>query len=491
MRASARPRAATLATIAGALVACGNPAAPRSPSIAVPEPPPPAVEPVAPAPTPDPPPPPPLVIAAPSALHFTRVADVPAPPGRRVARAVTRDRVVELWTDARAQLSITVVPTGGESPTTIALPRALQVGVAPRAAVHDDGTTIEVIVLRHDGAGGVARWSATGGWTTPIELGGERHLGATFSISRLRDGWLVLPYHTGASHAWVFERTGARAIPMTIGPGAYAGATQVLDGAIALGDGALVLVADSSSADGKAAGSPGRTRAVLYRRGRFTELGAPFPLMGRAAITAVAAGPAVALLRRTSRGDTRLTVVDPRGRIEDVATPAGPPATLRWVGGALIAWTVRDPVAIATTDQQYLAAPHPRGWRWSPGGKAAVALEPPPGTPPYWGAAWAAQVGDELCAWGGSAGPWDRVATLSSTELYRQHQPVEGAICVGATGAPRLVAATDPIRIRPPVEYQRGSFPRPCAVVADAALVTCPTPRDGDERWLVSATAPP
>jgi hypothetical protein len=221
-----------------------------------------------------------------------------------------------------------------------------------------------------------------------------------------------------------------------------------------------VVVHDATSEDGAHAGSPGYTRLVEFRAGRFTEVRATLPWLGApaTAIARSAGARDVAIVRRTD-GGAKLVMVDARGRLREVAALAQEPSWMGWIGGTLVGW-----------------GPTLDGWRLPARATAPVPIAVPAGAPEGWQPVSWARIGDELCAWGGG------------TPTHH----VLGAVCLDPRkGTTRLLAAPAPPRSFSGM-CQDWACSRtirwqvPCKVVVDdAPLLTCNDEPGLESLWVV------
>ncbi len=419
-------------------------------------------------------------IAASRAMHFRRIAALPT--GRVLARAASRRLVatVVLRDERRLLLSIIPVDTGVE--TTVELPDALRIeSVGSFAArVDDDGIEVVAIGLAGGVPGGLARWSPAGGWTKPVPFpdAARKALPSTVKVSRVADHWLVTANDAVDHYAWwVIDGRGAHATP-PIDPGGYGGATQLLGSTVEFAGGALVFIGDGSSADGQHAGLPGRTRAVIAVGDRKTELAAPFPWRTMSPVVRVASGAQAAIVEDLDGTGARLWRVAGDGVVGPLAVPDGLPTTVRWIDDTLVGWGAE--LSATSRDGHPLVMRELSGWLVGP--DAAVRRFAAPSEAPVGWAPWhAARFGDELCAWGGMATPWDDAAHHTFEELLAMMKQVLGAMCIDPrSGTTRLLTA------EPPTTLHFGQAN--CTVLADGAdaLLACTDPEVAGAIWIAT-----
>lgn len=377
-------------------------------------------------------------VEAADGLRFDEVMDLsPADAHSLQSVAATGDRAYLLLRQGPSRrydagFTLLVIHLDGRAPLRAPVPVEVQ-GFPPQVQLRavDDGVEL-MATGRH--AIQLLRWSDVDGWREldrlPVRDG---------TASWFAGGWLALarPVRRTTEDGWVLDGRDRTTLVMPGGEGVYAGAAQQVNRVVATGVGAVVLVSDGTSEDGRSVGSPGRTRGVVVARGRVTELAAPFPWREapEQSLLAVAGGPRAALIRRRrSRSaivdehgfrqtfeDTRLIVVDDVGRVQEFAAPFRAWATLRWFDGVVVAW------------DRWL-----RGWTWTPGTGAVQPIPLPLGAPRGWSTDAVARLGDELCAWGGDV---VRPGGAGGPHVM----PSKAAVCVTPrTGATRLVAADPP-----------------------------------------------
>lgn len=437
--------------VAGVAAAGAQPAVPRS---------------SAPAPSP--------AGAATDALRFDELVELaPADARGLQSAAATGDRVYLLLRPGPSRrhehgFTLLVIDLDGRASLRAAVPVEVQ-GFPPQVQLRavDDG--VEVMATGTH-AIQLLRWSDVDGWREldrlPVRDG---------TASWFAGGWLALARHVqrNAEDGWVLDGRDHTTLVMPGGEGVYAGAAQGVDRVVASGVGAVVLVSDSTSEDGRAVGWPGRTRAVVVARGRVTELVAPFPWreMPAQSLLAVAGGPRAALIRRRRSQsaivdehgfrptfeDTSLVVVDDVGRVQEFAAPFRERSTLRWFDDVVVAW------------DRWLG-----GWTWTPGTGAVQPIPLPLGAPRGWATDTVARLGDELCAWGGEV-------VRPGGAVGPDVTPSKAAVCVTPrTGATRLLAAD------PPRQWTSSGLPCPGSGAAcPQRLADCRVLADGERAILL------
>jgi hypothetical protein len=417
-------------------------------------------------------------VTASATLRFRKVGKLPELEHRR-ARAATLDLVASLSGGPAGIIVMTVTRVADGTSTTVTLPEALRVESYGAFQLRIDHGDVEVVAIGSTfHPGGLARWSSDGHWSTPITLSAEarKELPSDVAIARVADRWLVVARTALDSYPiWTIDGSGTHRISPSIAAGAYAWATQQFGGAVGFDGGSVFLIDDGSTADGKAAGYPGRTRAVLVAKGRFDELAAPFPWKTMRAPTRIADGAIAAISYQLGDAPARLLLVDAKGILSDLVVPDGLPRSLRWMDGVLVGWGASHDLPGTSSDgAQPLTVADMSGWILDKR-RTLHSFAPPRETPPGWMPGTRARIGNELCAWGGVSMPFDDAAHHTLDELYAARRTVDGAACIDPRAATvRLLAA------QPPAEA--------CAPLADGpeALIVCHEP-EGSTLWLVTA----